>query len=703
MPLTRTPFCRLAAVAIVCCLLPGQPLRANDSGPILLDGQMHHLRSGREREWTEFPEQAEGSRLEVAFESSAGGGPAVLELRQQDVRRTWKLTLNEQAIGSLIVDENDMRVYLPLPAGAVRDGRNVLTVTGAAAESDDIRVGEVRLWRRTLEDVLGECTLDVEVTEADSGGPLPCRLTLVTESGALQPVGNSSDDRIAVRSGCIYTVDGRARLRVPAGDYLVYAGRGFEYSLARRRVRAERGGVHSIRLQIGREAPTPGYVACDTHVHTLTHSGHGDATINERMITLAGEGIELPIATDHNVQIDYEPIARRLGVRGAFTPVAGNEVTTKKGHFNIFPVLPDALPPDATRADWSATFDAIYAAPGVRAVILNHARDLHAGTRPFDPRQHLGPVGVNVDGWPIRFHAMEIINSGATQNDLLQLCRDWMGLLNHGHQITPVGSSDSHDVLRHFVGQGRTYIRVDDSDPGAINVEQAIESFLAGRVLVSYGLLVDLRVNETAQPGDLATATGKSLSVTARVLAPGWITPRKLLLFANGVVVKEVEIPPQAPEAAGQPWAWELRESLPRPSHDQFLVAVAIGDGVDGPWWRTAKPYQSRSADWTPHTFACTGAVRMDVDGDGQWTSARGYAERLVAAVGDDLPRLLTGLADFDQAVSAQAAHLWRESGRAMEGAEFEAALKSAAPAVRAGFEQYRDAWREHEIAAAER
>ena len=129
------------------------------------------------------------------------------------------------------------------------------------------------------------------------------------------------------------------------------------------------------RLAIRREVDTTGYVACDTHIHTLTHSGHGDATLNERMITLAGEGIELPIATDHNVHIDYEAEARRLNVRQYFTPVIGNEVTTAVGHFNVFPVQPAARVPDHKHKEWAGIFDAIFATPGVKVAILNHARE----------------------------------------------------------------------------------------------------------------------------------------------------------------------------------------------------------------------------------------------------------------------------------------------------------------------------------------
>ena len=111
----------------------------------------------------------------------------------------------------------------------------------------------------------------------------------------------------------IYTADGTARFGLPAGEYTLYAGRGFEYGIDSVRVSLKPGDTARKELTIRREVPTPGYVACDTHVHTLTHSGHGDATDVERAITLAGEGIELPIATDHNMQVDYHAAAVKAG------------------------------------------------------------------------------------------------------------------------------------------------------------------------------------------------------------------------------------------------------------------------------------------------------------------------------------------------------------------------------------------------------
>src|SRR5439155_24754018 len=128
-----------------------------------------------------------------------------------------------------------------------------------------------------------------------------CRLTIIDGAlGALPPIVAAPGQRLAVRHGCVYSADGRARFTLPAGRYRVHAGRGFEYSVATQRVSVDPGETRKVSLKIHREVPTGNLVACDTHVHTLTFSGHGDSTDDERALTLAGEGIELPIATEQH-------------------------------------------------------------------------------------------------------------------------------------------------------------------------------------------------------------------------------------------------------------------------------------------------------------------------------------------------------------------------------------------------------------------
>ena len=676
-----TPLSRLI-ILIHCLLWLGLSESAGQEAGREITGRLHHLRLGGPREWSDFPEQAEAERLELKFEASANATEQTLAVRQQDVKQAWVVKLNGKDLGRLTIDENDMLLYFPVPPGILREGENVLVIeqVGSNPKADDIRIGDVRLIPRPRDQSLSQASVRINVVDADSGQPLPARITVLSTDGALQSVGAISNNQQAVRPGTIFTAGGEASFGLPAGKFTLYAGRGFEYSLDRCEIEVAEGNAVERTLKIRRQVPTPGYVACDTHVHTLTFSGHGDATLEERLITLAAEGIELPIATDHNRHISYEAAARELGVRQYFTPVIGNEVTTTVGHFNVFPVRADAPPPDFKPTNWDTIFANIYRTPDVKIVILNHARDLH-GTIPFGPALHNAASGASTNGWQLQANAMEVVNSGATQTDALQLFRDWMTMLNHGRLLTPVGCSDSHDVARHFVGQGRTYIRARDDDPAAIDVDEAVDNFLQGRVLVSYGLLAELTVNERYSSGELATLPDETVRVSVRVLGPDWVSATKVLLFANGELIREQVLSTAAgtnPQSNPTPGVlatvqWEL----PRPMHDQHLVAIALGPGVDGLYWKTAKAYQPTSPDWTPHVIGCSGAVWLDGDQNGRKTPASDYARQLVAECSGDFAKLLAQLNAYDEATAIQACALLATRRRIAPGRKNSTVLAS--------------------------
>lgn len=676
------------------------PAKAEETAtaPTIIESKPVHLRNQTEREWSSFPEVPEGTRLTRTFWAMKNDSAHCLLMRQEDVRQQWVVTLNGKRLGELVRDENEMTIGLEIPPQAILDGENVLLIeTGSSAKtpSDDIRVGPIKWHPRPLKDVLTEATLEVTILDSNSNEAIPSRITVTDADESLITFGTPSSDTLAVRAGTAFTSTGTVHLKLPAGKYTVYAGRGFEYSLARTTVTIQPGEVKAERMSIRRDVQTPGYVACDTHIHTLTHSGHGDATIAERMVTLAGEAIELPIATDHNVHIDYETISRQLGVRRYFTPVMGNEVTTPRGHFNIFPIRSDATPPNYKQLDWKLLFDEIHRTPDVKVVVLNHARDLHSGVRPFGPALHNALVGENLDGWPIGFNAMEVVNSGATQTDVMRLFHDWMGLLNRGHRVTPVGSSDSHDVVRYFAGQGRTYVRCADDDPGKIDVAAAMESLQQGRVMVSYGLLAEMQVNKGFTSGDLVSARGDFVDVHVRVLGPAWTSAQRVMLFANGVLLKDVAIVHNRLEdlPAGVKWSggWKIR----RPKQDVHLVAIALGPGVDGLYWRTAKPYQPQSISAQTHVIGCSGAVWVDADGNGRFTSAHDYAKQLIAEQQQDLAKIISGLAEFDEVTAIHVAHQLQSSGINLQDERVQTLIKEAADSVQTGFRRYQDAWRE--------
>lgn len=678
-------------------LVLGAPAgRAADAGePLVLNLNRLHLRAGDMAEWDEFAvEPAPARRLDLRFTGQANPRDATLFVRQDDVRQDWSVELNGRQLGTLFLMEADLVHTLRVPGGTLRDGDNLLSIV-PPRENDDIVLHEIRLDPRSPAEAVPEATLEFQISDRATGRPVPCRITIVNRAGALAPLlaitnGLTDASPIAVRPGVIYTGDGRARVGLPAGDFTVYASRGFEWSVATQQVRLAVGDSRAVALTLEREVPTPGLVACDTHIHTLTHSRHGDATLDERMLTLAGEGIELPIATEHNLLADYSQAARRLGMDRWFTPVMGDEVTTAAGHFNVFPVEAGSRVPDFRLTDWPALMKSIRATPGVRVAVLNHPRNFHNGFQPFAATNFNGVSGENRRGPEFTFDAMELLNSSAQQTDYLLVYRDWFALLNHGYRVTAVGSSDGHDVSRYIVGQGRTYIACRDADPGRLDAAAACSSLLAGRALVSMGLLTKMTVNTNFTVGELVTEPGRQMQVNVRVLGPSWVHCTNVALFANGEKIRETQfneaddVRRPLGERASVTW------DIPRPAHDVHLVAIATGPGVTAPFWAIPRPYQPASPHWTGRVIGSANPIWVDADGDGEFTAARGYARKLVAQHGNNPKQLLDALRRFDEAVAAQAASL-SVTNAAQEKA-FARALESAAPQVRRGFAAYADA-----------
>lgn len=656
---------------------------------LLITTRLHHLRSGGQREWAEFPARAEGSELVVTFDSTRNPAERTLQLRHRDLKQSWRVLVNGTEIAQLPIDESDMITDWAVPAGTLRDGANELRVRCTGKASDDVLVGEVKLIDRPREQVLSEATLDLSVVEDPGAALAPVRITIVNEDGTLMPLGSVSNERQAVRPGIVYSSGGPVRLTMPAGRYVIYAGRGFEYSVARITVDLARGVNPARRLAIRREVKTRGWAAMDTHIHTGTFAKHGDAAIEERMLTIAGEGLELPVSAEHNVRIDFDRYARAAGVRDRFTPILGSEVTTPAlGHFNVFPIPPDAATIDAGAPGWAPLRESVRRSAGDPVIVLNHAEDLHGGFRPFGRARHISVAGEDLDGWRVPANAMEVVNSGAIMTDPLGLPRDWMGMLNRGVLLTPVGASDSHDVSRYINGQARTYVQADDRDPGRIDVERAIESVRRGRVSVSYGLLTEIDVHGRG-PGEVVQPAN-TLDVHIRVKSPSWSRADHLAVYVNGVPVREEPIEDRGTGGL----EWDATWRLPTPSHDVHVVAIATGPGISGPFWPTAKPYQPTSIEFTPHVLGVSGAVFVDADRSGSFESAFEYARREVAAGIDPRP-LMARLGKYDAAVAAQAASLLRGRAPARFEDTLRAMIANAPVQVARGFAAYLQGWKE--------
>lgn len=621
----------------------------------VIDAKRYHLGVAGQAEWAEFEGSTpHGTELGLTFQGETNATEATLLIRQRNVKTAWQVAVNGRRIGNLETLSQPLVRALAVPAGVLRAGENRLTIQrGPSRMVDDVVVGEIALELRPMADVLSEATL--EVTVAEEGGEVPCRITVVDEEAALAALRVANAEGKAVRTGVVYTRDGKAKIGLRPGTYVVYAGRGFEYSVATERVTVRAGEEKAVRMKIRREVPTPGLVACDTHIHTLTFSKHGDATIDERMVTIAGEGIELAVATDHNHHADYAEAAAKTGTSGHFRPVVGNEVSTKAGHFTAFPVPAGGPVPDATPTDWPQLLHGIRSVTGAKVVALNHPRDVHQNFTPLGPDNFDGATGALRGGGKLDLDAIEVVTSAAMQSDVMQLYRDWFALLNYGYRFAAIGASDTHHVSEFILGQARTYAVARDDDAARIEVDEVCESYRAGRLLVSLGLLANVEVNGKFRVGDLATGLGEEVRVEVTVSGPSWVTADRVELFANGIKVREAAIAAtERVEKARVSWR------LPRPKHDVHWVAIASGPGVTAPYWEIPRPYQPTTKGFTPRVVGSTNPVWIDGDGDGKFTAARGYARAVVEKTGGAAEQVAAELRSggFDEAVAVQARDL---------------------------------------------
>lgn len=582
---------RLALPAAALGALLVAARQGSDTGRVL-DASMHHLGNDRTPDWKEAPEEPSAPPLEIAFESEANTREWLLDVTARDVDNQWALVLNGVEFARLARVNDELRVgRYPVPPGLVKSGRNVLAVQAVDQPNDDLTVGRFVLHARSLRELARLGRVEVTVLDKATKRPIPARLTVVDVAGVPLDLYYAERPLAAVRRGVAYTGDGGATLEIPEGPCTLWASRGMEWSAAKVELEVAYGGAQRAVLALDREVDTTGWVAADTHVHTLTHSGHGDASVEERLVTLAGEGVELAVATDHNHQTDYRPLQRELALTPWFTPVVGNEVTTDNGHMNAFPLDPAAAVPDSKETDWKKLVAGIRA-KGAQVVILNHPRWPEGGKDPLTQFGFDESTGLNAAGQEFTFDGIELVNSDNPTAPTNLVLPVWYALLERGLRFTGVGASDSHAVGV-VVGQGRTYVPSASDDPTRIDVDAACAAFLRGEVSVSLGMFATIEV-DGHRMGETFRTNGDEVEAVVTVRHPSWVTPRTLELVVNREIVATVPLREPAgsyalhPEDTFTSEVRRVRLKLPRESN--WIVAVARGDRVEAPFWPMEVP-----------------------------------------------------------------------------------------------------------------
>ena len=369
---------------------------------------------------------------------------------------------------------------------------------------------------------------------SESGGPLPAKLTLRGTKGTPSPdFGNDGDLRGAGRFA--WTGNGDLSVHLPPGNYRALVTSGLEREAATWDIAMEPGGRIEREAILERVVFSPGWVAADLHLHQ-SPSVDADISLENRVISIAAEGIEYAVASDHYTTTNLAPTVARLQTKGELTAplttTIGTEVSTvgnRFGHFNVFPLASATAIPYVDQTP-KTLFAAMRLASPRGIIQVNHPRQPKLGyfyRFRMDPRTSQIPRE-HRESFVSDFDALEVFNGlDATRPVVVRkVIEDWLHLLGRGHHYTATGNSDSHKLFFVDPGMPRNYIHfgnttLDGTD--AFASEAAIvDAIRHGRVVVTTGPMIHAEILGKG-PGETIRGLGGKLPLRILVQAPSWI------------------------------------------------------------------------------------------------------------------------------------------------------------------------------------
>ncbi len=496
------------------------------------------------------------------------------------------------------------RYLLAYASGGGRTGR------GAKAPVD-VAAGKIAPARLTV-------SASASVSISCGAPPVPCKMTFEGLEGTATPEFGPAHAAGPARNQVTTATGVLDALPLAPGRYRVTLSRGPEYALASFDLDLAPGAEVRRSGTLSRVVDTSGYLAADFHQHTMLGT---DAPVStrDRVIANAAEGVEVAVASEHNVVADFEPIVRELGLERTLVSIPGDELTSdasKKpwGHANVYPLPVDANDPrggapsvrDRTARE---VFDELRKIRAPHVLQINHPR---TGITGYFDQYHFDPkTGLGSDpGYDPGFDALEVWN-GRNVDSRESVLKDFFALLRTKHPVTATADTDTHGIVGQEAGYPRTYVRVDDDTRLESWDDARTADFVKGvrerrDVVLTNGPM--LRVSANGAPiGGVARARGGGVDVKVHVECAPWVVvDRVRLVRASDGAVTEAAVA-LAPTHGASVADLSLRLSA---RADDAFVVIATGSRpmtpVLGGDPKEIQPY------------AMTGAVWVDVDGDGR-------------------------------------------------------------------------------------
>lgn len=442
---------------------------------------------------------------------------------------------------------------------------------------------------------------------------VPCKVAVEGIDGSITPELGPAHLASTARN-VLFAAEANARTALAPGRYRLTATRGPEWASDTRDVTV--AGVVEETFTLAHVVDTRGWVGADFHQHTIL-SGDSPVALADRVRANACEGVEVAVASEHNVVADLEPFVKELGLAEFLVEIAGDEVTTdadKKpwGHANVFPLPVRADAPRGGALPYlnvtpKQTFDAARALPGLPIVQVNHPRSGLNGyfdQMGFDPRTGAGTRA----GYDPTFDSIEVWN-GRSVTARAKVLDDFFALLRTKHPVTAVADTDTHGIVGQEPGYPRTYVHMDDQDLGRWSDARSGKLVNAIRttreVLLTNGPFLTVSING----GRIGSVVrGGSFEVRVHVQSAPFVEVTTVALrFGNANAPAPITVTPKK-NAAGALEAdavFRVHATL-----DDVFVVIASG----------TKPMRTMLAgdDEEIAPYAMTGATWIDADGDGK-------------------------------------------------------------------------------------
>ena len=420
-------------------------------------------------------------------------------------------------------------------------------------------------------------------------------------------------------------------VQLPVGTYLVAASRGPEYSRDQEIVEVLKDEQTELIFTVNKVLDTAGFVSVDPHMHTLYSDGRVD--IDERIRSVVAEGVDVAMATDHNIVMDYFPVLEKLGLEDQLTTIIGNEVTVRGLiHYNTYPLT--------YRSDEDKN-GAILALPGKVTPLFEASRQKDPGVLIQVNHPRAGTIGYfnnlqleeetaasAINSFDISFDVLESLNGPYAYSSNSVAIQDWLNLLNRGYYKPLVGSSDSHSIDRGEPGYSRTYVYYKGGKGKDLDTRAVIDAIKKGHSFASNSPIVELSVNENFIPGDSCSATGGKVNVHLKVQSASWISVDEVKILINGE--RKLIFPVKAEDTSAVKFDKDIVLTLDR---DVTIIAEVMGKKSLYPVVQAISEEGLLEDAVLP--YALTNPVFVDVDGNGVFDPPLAHKIELVKPTGE--------------------------------------------------------------------